>query len=95
MTRVLTLDKLRTYEVFGGDRDGHVRAGAGARNPSMRDDDWALIDELLTGLDGVATGIASPAFADRLERRLRAVTADDATRAALRELALRLRPRTA
>jgi len=88
---MLTLGRLRTYEAFGGDIDGHARAGPGARNPSMRDDDWVLIEELLTGLDSVATGLASPGFAAELERRLRAATPDESTRIALRELALRWR----
>jgi hypothetical protein len=88
---MLTLDKLSTYEAFGGDLDGHARASPSAKNPSMRDDDWALIDELLTGLDSAVSGLASPGFADELEQKLRAATPDDSTRIALRELAMRLR----
>ncbi len=53
--------------------------------------DWRLIDELLLGLGLVARGNAAPAYAQALEQRIAAVTADDATRAALGALEESLR----
>jgi hypothetical protein len=88
---MLTQDKLRTYEAFGGDSDGHARAAPSAQNPSMSNDDWSQIDELLTGLDSAASGLASPSFVDEIEHKLQAATPDESTRMTLRELALRLR----
>lgn len=84
---MLTLDKLAVHQRFGGDLDGWARAKGGHDASGMRDEDWFLIDELLQGLALVASGQASPAYAEELERRLLDVTADDATRQALRELA--------
>jgi len=84
---MLTLGKLAVHQRFGGDLDGWTRTTGGQDDSGMRDEDWFLIDELLQGLALVASGQASPAYAEALERRLLDVTADDATRQALRELA--------
>lgn len=84
---MLTLDKLGVHQRFNGDLDGWARITGGRDASGMRDEDWFLIDELLQELALVASGQASPAYAEALERRLLDVTADDATRHALRELA--------
>jgi hypothetical protein len=91
VTPVLTPDKLETYAAFDGDRDGYARCGPRWKNPAMTDDDWAQIDEILTGLDSVASGRASAGFIGALEQQLQAAAPDPATRMALRELAVRRR----
>jgi hypothetical protein len=57
-----------------------VRAG-------IDDADWALIDDLLLGLDLVARARASASYVQALELRIVEVCADADTRAALRVLA--------
>jgi len=84
--RMLTLDKLRVYQNFDGNIDGWARASGGSDGSCMTDDDWFLIEDLRQGLDLVVSGRASPTFAASLEQRLRELTADEATRQALREL---------
>jgi hypothetical protein len=84
---MLTIAKLTTYATFNGDIDGWARTADTDDAASLTDADWYLIDELLTNLATVASGRASAAFAADVERRLRACTADEPTRDALRALA--------
>lgn len=86
---MLTVDKLRIYELFDGDIDGWVRASRGQATTSMTDEDWYLINELLMGLATVKTGVASASYAQQVEQRLLACTADQATRSILYALATR------
>jgi hypothetical protein len=81
---MLTMDKLRIYQAFGGDLDGWARRG---KDAGMHDGDWQLIESLRQDLFLVASGRASPAFAIATERRLRDATDSEETREALRELA--------
>jgi hypothetical protein len=82
---VLTLDKLKTYHRFHGDIDGFVRSRDDEQS-GITDEDWQLIDELRQALFVVKSGQASPEFAASVEQRLLSVTADEATRTAVREL---------
>ena len=84
---MLTIAKLTTYAKFNGDIDGWARGADSDDAACLTDADWYLIDELLTNLATVAGGRASAAFAANFERRLRACTADEPTRDALRALA--------
>lgn len=84
---MITLEKLRIYQEFGGDIDGWARTRPAARRCGMSDGDWYAISELLQDLGLVLGGAASPAFAARVEERLQELAADDAARAALRRLA--------
>lgn len=84
---MLTLDKLKVYQHFGGSIDGWARATNVGDDSGITDGDWFLIDELRQGLALIATGQASQAFTASLESRLLDTTADEATRQAL--LALR------
>ncbi len=59
---MITLDKLRIYEKFGGDYDGFARASRSGQLGSMSNQDWQLIDELLRCLWMVQSGLASDAF---------------------------------
>ncbi len=86
---MITLDKLRTYLKFNGDIDGWARAPKGNAKVLMTDADWHLIDELLTGLTTIGTGLASPSLVSEIENKVRASTADEATHAALRALVVR------
>lgn len=88
---MITVEKLRTYQEFDGDIDGWARASKGKGDRSMLDTDWYLINELLTGLTIIETGLASSSFVREVEAKMRASTTDEATRAALRTLVKRQR----
>ena len=82
----LTIAKLEIYRRYGGDLDGWARHARDVQRAGIDDADWALIDELLLGLDLVARGEASASYTQALERRLAEACADVDTRAALRAL---------
>ena len=84
---MLTIAKLTTYAKFNGDIDGWARTADNDDAAGLTDAEWYLIDQLLTNLATVASGRASAALAADVERRLRACTADESTRIALRALA--------
>jgi len=88
---MLTVAKLEIYRHYGGDQDGWTRHARDDMRTGIDSADWRLIDELLLGLGLVARGNAAPAYAQALEQRIATVTADDATRAALRALEESLR----
>jgi hypothetical protein len=84
---MLTVAKLGIYRQYGGDIDGWARLARDALRAGIDDADWALIDDLLLGLDLVARGEASASYAQALEHRIVEDCADADTRAALRALA--------
>lgn len=84
---MLTLEKLGVYRMFDGDIDGWARSPRRSELPAMTGDDWFLIDELRQGLSLVSAGRAGCGYSAALEQRLLALTADEPTRQALRELA--------
>jgi len=88
---MLTVTKLQTYEKFDGSIDGWALSAMHDDQSNMIDDDWYVISDLIQGLSIVANGFASPAFAQQVESKLVASTADDATRDLLRTLADRRR----
>lgn len=92
---MITLEKLKTYQEFNGDIDGWARASRGNGESFMTDADWYLLDELLMGLTITGTGLASASFVREVEAKLRASTADDATRVALRTIVSQHRPSNA
>ena len=84
---MLTIAKLTTYAKFNGDIDGWARGADSDDAARLTGSDWYLIDELLTNLATVASERDSAAFAANFKQRLRACTADEPTRDALRALA--------
>jgi hypothetical protein len=66
---MITLEKLRVYQEFDGDIDGWARASKGRAAPCMSDADWYLINELLTGLTIIETGLASSSFVREVEAK--------------------------
>lgn len=82
---MLTPGKIWLYRRFNGDIDGLARAGINDSTGEVLDD-WRLIDELRQALFLIWSGRAAPEFTISIEQRLAAVTADEETRQALREL---------
>jgi len=72
--QMITLEKLRIYEKFGGDIDGFSRSKL---SESITDQDWHLIGELLQGLSIVQSGLASADFESRVRARTVEVAEDE------------------
>jgi hypothetical protein len=87
---MLTLEKLNTYQRFGGDIDGYARSHGRGDTSGITDEDWSLIEELRGALFIIASGKASPEFAAVIERRMQEAAADQGARDRLRELAKNL-----
>ncbi len=84
---MLTLEKLKVYQRFGGDIDGWAQVSRRGDASGITDDDWSLIDQLQQGLHLLASGRAVPQFERWADERLVSVTADEPTRELLRTLA--------
>ena len=83
---MLTLAKVKLYGRFKGDMDNLSRAGLDALAAGVTYDEWQEIARLRQALSIVDSGLASPTFVAETEERLHAVTVDEATRVAIREL---------
>ena len=83
---MLTLEKISTYQSFGGDADAWSRKRSGD-TAGITDADWRLIEELRQGNNLVSSGQASPEFAVTFEQRLATLVPDEQVRQAIRELA--------
>lgn len=87
---MLTREKLKRFEEFGGDVDGWARMRPANNDSFMTVEDWNLIDRLVMNLGIVQSGIASGHFIAETETMLHENTADESTRDALRMLAAQL-----
>ncbi len=65
---MITIDKLKTYEYYGGDADGWIRLKQDSQKIS--DADWQMIDSLLEDLLLVKNKLTSKQFAEDLNMRL-------------------------
>jgi hypothetical protein len=83
---MLTLAKVEVYGRLKGDIDGFSRSGLDPKTAGMTDDDWWQIAKIRQALSIIESGSASPAFVASTEAEILAVTCDDETRAAIREL---------
>jgi hypothetical protein len=84
---MLTVDKLKTYQRFGGDMDGWALHEKFEGNPTgMTTQDWFLIEELRQGLRIVAAGLASASYRTSIEAKVMNATSDADTRELLRKL---------
>lgn len=83
---MLTLAKIEVYRRFQGDIDAFQRSRLDPVAAGIEWDDWGQIDRIRTALKIVDGGLASPAFAAATEAELLAVTADEKSRMAIREL---------
>ena len=85
---MLTLSKIRTYERFRGDIDGFARTHGVGDTSGITDHDWAQIDRLCQALHIIAHQKAADSFRVQTEQELQAITDDETTREALRDLAM-------
>lgn len=88
---MITQDKLRIYEKFGGDIDAFARGSTISERESITDRDWRLIEEIPQSLSIVQSGAASADF----EAQVRAQTIDAAQDEQVRERLFQLsKPKT-
>ena len=80
---MIKAEKIAIYRRFKGDIDGLARSGEKA---DVGDEEWWLIDELLSGLHIIASGMASPEFIERVEQKLLKHVSDEQARKELRRL---------
>jgi hypothetical protein len=83
---MITREKLRIYEKFGGDIDGWARTSK-LSEQSITDQDWRLIDEILQSLVIVQSGLASPDFEAQARARTADIAQDEDVRGRLFQLA--------
>jgi len=67
---MITQEKVKIYNSFQGDVDGWARMGSKKEQSIMKDNDWALIDNLLQDILLVRKGLTSKEFSDNLQKRL-------------------------
>jgi hypothetical protein len=67
---MITEDKIRIYKKYSGDIDGWVRVHDKEEMRIMSDQDWYDINLLLQEIAGIKNGIASEAYAKRIEKDL-------------------------
>ena len=68
---MITKQKIEIYKKFYGDSDGFVRIGSNAEKELMKYDDWALIDSMLQDLELIEKGLASKAFKNQIDSKLK------------------------
>ena len=68
---MLTREKLKRFEEFGGDLDGWTRMRRDTDESLMTVADWSLLDGLVMDLGIVESGLASAEFRAETEERLR------------------------
>ena len=56
---MITQDKLHEYIWAGGDIDGYARSG---RRGDITDNDWFLIDQMLSAISIIRRGLAADTF---------------------------------
>jgi hypothetical protein len=85
---VITNAKLDIYARYRGDADGWARSGTVSELQMLHDEEWYLIDELLSGIKAASSGLASDSFSQEVKGKLRAAVADAHVERRLREIAL-------
>ena len=74
---MITQEKLRIYEKFGGDIDGFQRGSRIGERESITDQDWRLIEEILQSLLIVESGLASADFEAEVRAQATAAAQDE------------------
>ena len=83
---MITLEKLRIYEKYGGDMDHLARMQNEADQKSISNEDWAQIDDLIQDIGLRKRKLASQSYLESLDRRLKAETENQETIEELKRL---------
>jgi hypothetical protein len=81
---MITKQKLKIYEHFGGDIDGWARCRK--ESDPMSDDDWHLIEELRLAIFTLANGNPANCYREQAEIKIRENTDSEETRQLLWEI---------
>jgi len=68
---VITKEKLKIYQKYGGDQDGFARMGSAEEKNLMANEDWSFIDTIVEDLTMLQNGVLSAAYAERIESQLK------------------------
>jgi hypothetical protein len=86
---MITTKKLKIYQSFRGDIDGFARSG-GRYNDEISDEDWILIQNLLTEVYSLDHVRVAADYRSRIEKQLIDVTDSEDTRHLFRKMASEL-----
>lgn len=84
---MITEEMLAIYARFHGDMDGFARAGSARDRALMSQAQWYVLDAFLLELHAVKARLASPVYAEQIESRLSAMSANPRVRKWLWQLA--------
>lgn len=82
---MLTIDKVKTYDKFGGDIDGWARISRKAAN-RITSEEWAQLDRLMQKLTICKRGLGSEEFCKETNLELDLISADATVREAILSL---------
>lgn len=66
---MITLEKLKVFEKYGGDPDGLTRVGSEREKNILDEDDWHKIDVLTWKIYLVNADLASKEFKQRVKKK--------------------------
>jgi hypothetical protein len=84
---MITAEKLKVYEAWGGDPDMWARAARKRDRDILSSEDWRLIEKLIREVTLVERNLAADDYARQIEVNLKAGTADASVAARIRVLA--------
>ncbi len=84
---MITLEKLRIYQRYGGDIDGIARVGSAREKQIISDSDWRDIDMVLQDFAFKKKGIIGESYRVEMEQRLKDLIPDPSVAAELERMA--------
>ncbi|HQX59221.1 MAG: hypothetical protein KBF63_09605 [Rhodoferax sp.] len=84
---MITEEMLDIYARFNGDMDGFARVGSARDRALMSETQWYALDAFVLELHAVKAQLASPGYAEQIESRLSAMSANPRVRERLWQLA--------
>ncbi|MGQ1908810.1 hypothetical protein ACT3CE_03375 [Marinifilum sp. RC60d5] len=67
---MITAEKIRVYQKYGGDIDGISRGGRNKEKELFQDKDWSLIDSVFQDSEIIKKGLCSLEYKNRFEKTL-------------------------
>ena len=68
---MITISKLKLYQSFNGDIDFFSRVASEREKNSISDNEWFLIDSLISDIDLIKNELASESFKTRFQENLK------------------------
>jgi len=67
---MLSIEKIKIYNKFGGDSDGLIRVGKSSEQNLFDNNDWALIDEFEQDIKLISDRLVSKEYRERVLQKL-------------------------